>query len=574
MSSHDYSARQLRAARQQLIEAGVGERAPAPRTLGVPDAIERSWRRSVVQHAPYASVTPEFRPLSGAGSTDSLSFAATDVLAHWADSLADMRVGLFVSDRTGRIIARRTGESDHERRLDRAFAAEGFDFSETSLGTNGLGTPMEERCAVFVRGAEHFNDALHTLACAGAPVRDTASGRVIGSVALAAPVDSSDPTMLAIARQAARQVEERMAEAAAPDELRSLIARFIDGSAHRPVFALSRAGVLSTTVAVPWLSAGSYVLLWDDLQSGEWAHATRTVSFAGLPGTARRVPTRDGGAVYIVELEPDAGAESSVDVQATGKDPLERLDELSAEAGGVWISGPAGSGKAHLASSWLQRRDGRVPVVVEAMQLRFAGTSERLAAELRAGRSILVRHVEALEGSDVGRLRALMGATDAAGRARLAATFVHSELDPVLCRVVHRTAPELRLPALRDQPKRIVEIAQEIAGRHRATLGSATLQALTRGEWSGDVAELVDLVECLSRVMQGRTIGPELLPVELRTRARNLYGIAASEYRAIEDALRESGGNRSRAAEALGIGRTTLYRKLRAYGLDGSPALT
>ena len=85
---------------------------------------------------------------------------------------------------------------------------------------------------------------------------------------------------------------------------------------------------------------------------------------------------------------------------------------------------------------------------------------------------------------------------------------------------------------------------------------------------------MVDLVECLSRVMQGRTIGPELLPVELRTRARNLYGIAASEYRAIEDALRESGGNRSRAAEALGIGRTTLYRKLRAYGLDGSPALT
>ncbi len=48
--------------------------------------------------------------------------------------------------------------------------------------------------------------------------------------------------------------------------------------------------------------------------------------------------------------------------------------------------------------------------------------------------------------------------------------------------------------------------------------------------------------------------------------------MAEIERQAIEAALRDTGGNRRKAAELLGIGERTLYRKIRGYegGADGS----
>jgi transcriptional regulator of acetoin/glycerol metabolism len=59
------------------------------------------------------------------------------------------------------------------------------------------------------------------------------------------------------------------------------------------------------------------------------------------------------------------------------------------------------------------------------------------------------------------------------------------------------------------------------------------------------------------------------LPEHLRsTGRRKLSRLESLERDAIVAALEQSGGNRSVAAESLGMGRTTLYRKLRALGIE------
>ena len=66
------------------------------------------------------------------------------------------------------------------------------------------------------------------------------------------------------------------------------------------------------------------------------------------------------------------------------------------------------------------------------------------------------------------------------------------------------------------------------------------------------------------------TIDAKDLPAEIRSRAtrRTLVGLEQIEARAILEAMRDAGGNKRLAAESLGIARSTLYRKVRALGID------
>jgi DNA-binding NtrC family response regulator len=143
---------------------------------------------------------------------------------------------------------------------------------------------------------------------------------------------------------------------------------------------------------------------------------------------------------------------------------------------------------------------------------------------------------------------------------------------------------EIRVPALRDRRCDIVPLSRrflaEAAARFNRPVEGLTPAAadqLARYDWPGNVRELENAIERAAALALGPRIDVDDLPEEVRE-ARPIVPassgsrtLADVERALILETLAASGGNRAKAAEALGIGVATLYRKLKQYGADGSP---
>jgi two-component system response regulator AtoC len=142
------------------------------------------------------------------------------------------------------------------------------------------------------------------------------------------------------------------------------------------------------------------------------------------------------------------------------------------------------------------------------------------------------------------------------------------------------------LPPLRERKEDIPLLAEHFAARHAgargATLTTQAREALLAYDWPGNVRELENAVARALALNPGGTILPDDLPEAVRLKARGLRDAEAKHTehgadggliegrptldelnrRYAERILRELGGNKTRAAEALGIDRKTLSRLL------------
>ncbi len=115
-------------------------------------------------------------------------------------------------------------------------------------------------------------------------------------------------------------------------------------------------------------------------------------------------------------------------------------------------------------------------------------------------------------------------------------------------------------------------------------LSPECLERLSRYPWPGNVRELRNVLERAAILApDGQELTPDDLPPEFQTGPAALAGqlaqpvgadpaldrtLRAVEARHIQAVLTAAGGNKTEAARALGIGLTTLYRKVQEYGLD------
>jgi DNA-binding NtrC family response regulator len=143
----------------------------------------------------------------------------------------------------------------------------------------------------------------------------------------------------------------------------------------------------------------------------------------------------------------------------------------------------------------------------------------------------------------------------------------------------------LRLPALRDRlddlpllaHRRLLELEARY-GLGPRQLGPALQAALAKLRWPGNVQELHDLLESMYLQSEHEVLSPADLPEDYAAQlaagdaptsaaSSESQSISGLERSAIEAALQREGHNLSAVARRLGISRSTLYRKLKRYGL-------
>ncbi len=147
----------------------------------------------------------------------------------------------------------------------------------------------------------------------------------------------------------------------------------------------------------------------------------------------------------------------------------------------------------------------------------------------------------------------------------------------------HRLAQfKLEVPPLRERPEDVVGIAEQVLHQHypESRFSRDAIDALTSYAWPGNVRELKNVV--FGAVLQAKDAQSEISASDLRfpdsvsSRRRPIptdSDLDQVEKRAILHALEDNGGNQGKAAEALGISRRTLIRKVKIYreaGLEDS----
>ena len=137
----------------------------------------------------------------------------------------------------------------------------------------------------------------------------------------------------------------------------------------------------------------------------------------------------------------------------------------------------------------------------------------------------------------------------------------------------------IRIPPLRERKEDILMLVNHFILRHGTADGIADfspefMNRLMQYNWPGNVRELENAVQRAVALSSGVRLDFKDLPSTLAYRSENRSGGGDSaklqdlERRAIKEALDAVGGDRLRAAKLLGIGKTTIYRKLKEYGLE------
>lgn len=586
-----------RRVRDTFLTTGTADFA-AVEAAGISPHVFDSWRRCLR----YGLAGDDVRPVRRTAiDLESQLTTVVDAVVSRRDAVLEQSMcGLSLTDGEGTVLRQWVRDRRIGRWLERNDIVPTFVVDETSVGTTS-GMCLLSGKPTMVRGPEHFFEKYDSVTSAGVPVVHPVTHRVVGSLNLTSRFEDTSPVLLSWVMDLVRDVQRAFQESATRRE-RILMNAYLSENrdVRHPLVALNEQTIITNATAARLLTSVDQALLWE--------HTSRAIHDGGQE--ARRLVLNNGtvvsveckqitdggvaaGAVLSIRpvVERSTRTEPAPPVpalgQLAGKGP--RWRELCRRAhhtgtGPVLVTGERGTGKLAVARVLA---DGMPVAVVDGTDAAadggrswLRGLEDHLSQPAPA--VVVIRHCDELDlPTSTAAAKLVRACHD--GPVRVIATAKNSARHGDLAPLLAEFTAVLEVPTLRDRLEDLPDLlaaltkpAFERLGRtpHPVRWMPDAVQTLARLDWPGNVASLETVVVEVLRTNSNGYISAGDLPVDVVSTAsrRKLAGLEQVEATAIITALREARGNKKKAADALGIARSTLYRKTRALGIDLSTA--
>ncbi|MGQ4598415.1 GAF domain-containing protein [Nocardia sp. R6R-6] len=576
----------LRRAREQFLSDGRADEASVDAT------VLDSWHRSMALRVHPDRVDPPF--VREPDLDAPLAIAALPVVRRLADDLAAQTVSVILTSADGLVLERVTSEPAIMRALDEVQLARGYSYAEEFVGTNGIGTALATGRPTLIFGDEHYLGPLGSLACAGTPIRDPISRRIVGVLDLTCWAGRSDPLLLALARSAGSQIEDRMSALATETEA-ALLEAYLRQCRRYPsgVVAVGDDIVLMNRYLRHSLDTRDQNVVLEHatdlrrLSSGTAVNVLPSGRVAKMT-VAERISVRRDRVDIIVHV----GIAHDSSVQTAGhrvqappipglagrssslRRSAQQVERCCTDRDWVALDGEPGSGRTKLAE--MVAHHVRPDRTVRVLRIRGRTTADHVLSALTAATAeddfdIVLADIDRLPDDVIEPLSTIL--QSCAGRGWIAATMTstnHSAVAEALLLpfFMHTvTVPALR-HRIEDLDELVPHLLRELTRDRDVRLSSAAFRQLTRLPWPGNVTQLRRvLAETLTRQRSG-VIPAEKLPPECHSLIRRtLTPLEAMERDAIVRSLQDNGGDKQAAAQALGVSRATMYRKIKDFGI-------
>ncbi|ANN32709.1 MULTISPECIES: sigma-54-dependent Fis family transcriptional regulator [Bacillus] len=499
---------------------------------------------------------------------------------------------------------------------------EGVKWTESAVGTNAIGTALEIEEAIMISGTEHYTVASHSWSCAAAPIHND-DGKLIGVLDFSCPIEFSHPYMLGMVTSIAHAIERECSIRVHQNELH-LIHRFLDVidsdeqvviCNHRDVIVSASKSVrerinnwsrmkleelmhhgLETKLEIPVYSnermIGKCMYLKENKQMNTYSALTfiKGITFSGVTGTSRAF-----------------------------QHTLEEIKLVSPTDASVYVCGETGVGKEYVARAIHEnspRKDGPFIAVncgslpKELMESELFGYAEGAFTGARrqgykgkfeqanGGTLFLDEIGEVPPEMQVALLRVL--------QERTITPIGSSKLVPVNIRIITATHKDLLrlveegkfrqdlyyrlhvyplyVPSLIERKEDIPYFIQHFCEQKNwnVVFPKSIYNQFLQHTWPGNIRELVNVLERIYILSQGREICEKQVAFLLQTMRGNQQQLELQVENKTEhtlhfrekiqrdsmiEALQKTNGNVSLAAKLLNVPRSTFYKRMQKYKL-------